>query len=131
MAVGKALREGTDTAVAGAISDRTFEAQKQLDAAKAQVGELPTEMQGGALKTAQGYYDKAMEGVGSLQKQLLENADLKESQKKPKKLPKTAKDILDKEERSMSLKLDRSRALLGLSETEMLYETKKSLLWLG
>ncbi len=125
VAVGKALREGTDTAVAGAISDRTFEAQKQLDAAKAQVRELPTEMQGGALKTAQGYYDKAMEGVGSLQKQLLENADLKESQKKPKKLPKTAKDILDKEERSMSLKLDRSRALLGLSETEMLYETKK------
>ena len=60
-----------------------------------------------------------MEGVGSLQKQLLENADLKESQKKPKKLPKTAKDILDKEERSMSLKLDRSRALLGLSETDM------------
>jgi phage-related minor tail protein len=54
----------------------------------------------------------------------LKNKEL-DKRKKPKALPKTAKDILDKEERSMSLKLDKSRALLGLSETEILYETKK------
>ena len=125
VAVGKALREGTDTAVAGVISDQMFDAQKLLDAAKAQALKLPEDKQKDALATAQAYYDKATAGISPLQKQLLENVALRESQKEPKKLPKTAKEILDKEERSMSLKLDRSRALLGLSETEILYETKK------
>ena len=53
------------------------------------------------------------------------NAELEKRKGKGGKTPKSAKAILDKEERSMSLKLDQRRALIGLTDQEILLENTK------
>jgi len=126
-AVGKALREGTPTSVAGAISDQNFDNQKVFDASKAQVLKLPPEMQEGALTEAQDLYDSNNKLIPVLEKRLLLNAKLAASKKTSggAKTPKSALDILLKEERSMSLKLDQRSALIGLTEKEARLENAK------
>jgi len=125
------LRQGgstQDAAAEGKYVTEMSKVQREADALRQQQADLGPDRQlsDAQINSSQTAQETALDELRLANKQ--RNAEMdkrKEANKKPKKLPKTAMEILDKEERSMSLKLDRSRALLGLTETEIFFENKK------
>lgn len=122
----KALAEGKDTGAAGTIADLRFKLQQDFDKAVLQSQQLREGQGAQAFLTAQHYFEEDKKLVDQLEGLLNDLASKKAEGKTGKgKTPKSALDILLKEERSMSLKLDQRRALIGLTDQEILLENTK------
>jgi hypothetical protein len=122
----KALLRGEDLGTAGTIADLRFEAGDQLEKARLQSLKLREGQSSAALATANKFYEDSVESINTLER-LLKAMDRKKAEGKTGggKTPKSALDILLKEERSMKLKLDQREALIGLTDQEILRENVK------
>ena len=121
------LRKGgstQDASAEGKNETALLKVQREADALRAQQKALGADrtLTDTEITASQIRQEKAL--ADNLAATKLKNAEI-EKRKNPKKLPKTAADILDKEERSMSLKLDQRRALIGLTDQEILLENTK------
>ena len=122
----KALTEGKDIGAAGTIADLRFKLQQDYDKAVLQSQQLREGQSGAALETARYFFEENNRLVDKLEPLLNDLASKKaEGKGGGGKTPKSALDILLKEERSMDLKLDQRRALIGLTDQEILLENTK------
>jgi hypothetical protein len=122
----KALTEGKDIGAAGTIADIRFKLQQDFDKAVLQSQQLREGQSNAALETARYFFEEDKKLVDDLEDYLNELASKKaEGKGGGGKTPKSALDILLKEERSMKLKLDQREALIGLTDEEILLENTK------